>query len=84
MVFKDFCHEYVEAIADNKQKKVVIKVTPSFDVDDKDDDDNKDEDDDDDEDEDKDDELSTFGDNDDYDLLFRDVVMQKYDPSMWI
>eukprot|EP00536_Pseudo-nitzschia_multiseries_P003883 jgi/Psemu1/284710/fgenesh1_pg.62_\ len=37
------------------------------------------------EDEDEDDETSIFGDDDgDYDPSYRDVVMQKYDPSMWI
>jgi len=80
MVFKDFCHEYAEAVADNKQKKVVIKVTRSSDVDDNDDDD----DDEDEEDDDDDEESSTFGDDEDYDPSYRDVVMQKYDPSMWI
>jgi len=81
MVFKDFCHEYAEAIADNKQKKVVIKVTRSSDVEDNDEDDDDDEDEEDDDDE---DESSTFGDDEDYDPSYRDVVMQKYDPSMWI
>ena len=38
------------------------------------------------EDDDQDDEApGIFGDdNDDYDPCYRDVVMQKYDPSMWI
>jgi len=67
MVFKDCCHEYAEAIADNKQNKVVIKVIWFSNVDDNDDDD------------DNNDESSTFGDVYDYDPLYRDVFMQKYD-----
>ena len=86
MIFKDFCNEYAKAIADDKQK-VVIKVTRSSDDDDDDDTDDVDHDNDDGDDEDDDDEDSSssiFGDDDDYDPHYRDVVMQKYDPSMWI
>jgi hypothetical protein len=85
MIFKDFCNEYAKAIADDKQK-VVIKVTRLSDDDDDDDTDDVDHDDDDDDDDDDDEDTSSsiFGDDDDYDPHYRDVVMQKYDPSMWI
>ena len=85
MIFKDFCNEYAKAIADDKQK-VVIKVTRSSDDDDDDDTDDVDHDNDDgdDDDDDEDSSSSIFGDDDDYDPHYRDVVMQKYDPSMWI
>jgi len=76
MVFKDFCHEYAKAIIDNKPK-VVIKVT-SVDDDDEEEEEGNDNDDDD-----VSSASSVFGD-DGYDPLYRDVVMQKYDPSMWI
>jgi len=71
-----------ESSSYHRAKTYMAEISaPLPNIHDEDDGDNED---DDDEDDDEDDESSTFGDDDDYDPSYRDVVMQKYDPSMWI